>query len=160
VGPPLEPTDLGARDYYNAWIENDGAPFWPFWSHVQSWWDARSLPNVKMLHFANLKADMEGEIRRLAEFLEIEVAPETWPKVVEHSSFTYMKANAAKLAPMIEHVLAGGAQSFINRGDNGRWKDVLSEAEIAKCDRLAAANLTPDCAHWLKTGEMPYEERR
>jgi aryl sulfotransferase len=155
VGPPLTGTDLDVRAYYHQWLDNDAAPFWPFWSHVQSWWDIRHLPNVKLVHFANLKADMAGEIRRIAEFLEIEVAPETWPKVLEHCSFDYMKANARKIAPMIEMVLQGGADSFINRGENGRWRDVLSPAEIDKCDAVAAANLTPDCARWLKTGELP-----
>jgi hypothetical protein len=27
-------------------------------------------------------------------------------------------------------------------------------AKIAKADRFAAEHLTPECAHWLKTGEM------
>ena len=26
---------------------------------------------------------------------------------------------------------------------------------IARCDAVAVRKLTPDCAHWLKTGEMP-----
>ena len=48
----------------------------------------------------------------------------------------------------------GGGGSFINKGTNGRWKDVLSADEIAKADLIAAKNLTPDCAHWLRTGEL------
>jgi hypothetical protein len=31
---------------------------------------------------------------------------------------------------------------------------VLTPAEIARCDEVAAEHLTPECAHWLKTGEM------
>jgi aryl sulfotransferase len=48
-----------------------------------------------------------------------------------------------------------GAKTFFNKGTNGRWKDVLTVEEIAKADEVAARNLTPDCAHWLKTGELP-----
>ena len=155
VGPPLEPTTLDARDYYNLWIEADGAPFWPFWSHIQSWWDVRHLPNVMLVHFAGLKADMAGEARRIAEFLGIEVSPEVWARVLEHSSFDWMKANAERLVPMLDGAMEGGARSFINRGENRRWAEVLSPAEIARCDEIAAANLTPDCAHWLRTGELP-----
>jgi aryl sulfotransferase len=41
-----------------------------------------------------------------------------------------------------------------NKGVNGRWKDVLSSGEIARCDEVAARNLPPECAHWLATGEL------
>jgi aryl sulfotransferase len=41
-----------------------------FWEHVQGWWDIRSLPNVLLVHFANLKADLPSEIRRIARHLE------------------------------------------------------------------------------------------
>jgi len=33
--------------------------------------------------------------------------------------------------------------------------DVVSAEEIAKADEIAAQNLTPDCAHCLKTGGLP-----
>jgi aryl sulfotransferase len=54
----------------------------------------------------------------------------------------------------------GGTQSFINKGTNGRWRDVLSQAEIDKCDQIAARELTPDCAAWLHDGTWPPGERR
>jgi len=41
------------------------------------------------------------------------------------------------------------------KGTNGRWMDVVSAEEIAKADEIAAQNLTPDCAHCLKTGGLP-----
>jgi hypothetical protein len=41
---------------------------------------------------------------------------------------------------------------------NGRWKDVLSPTEIALADEAAGKYLTPDCAHWLMTGELPDRE--
>jgi aryl sulfotransferase len=48
-----------------------------------------------------------------------------------------------------------GAASFFNKGVNGRWRDVLSAEEIARCDAVAAERLSPDSAHWLRTGELP-----
>jgi len=32
---------------------------------------------------------------------------------------------------------------------------VLSPEEIDRCDQVASSKLTPDCAHWLRTGELP-----
>ena len=49
--------------------------------------------------------------------------------------------------------MRAGANNHPNfhKGVNGRWKDVLSPSEIARCDEVAARNLAPDCAHWLAT---------
>ena len=154
VGPPIERPCADVRRYFLDWLDKDGFPFWPFWSNVRSWWDIRALPNVLLVHFNDLKADMPGEIRRIARFLEIEIDETVWPAIVEHCGFEYMKANAAKTAPMAESVFEGGARTFIHKGTNGRWRDVLSADDVRKYEETAARNLTPECARWLATGGM------
>jgi aryl sulfotransferase len=146
LGGPRERVDPDIRRYYHTWLDRDGYPAWPFWPHIQSWWDLRKLPNVRLVHFANLKADLPREIRRIARFLDFAIDEARMPRIVEHCGFDFMKRSQ------------GGdprTGALINVGSNGRWRDVLSPDEIAKCDRIAAANLTPDCAHWLRTGEYP-----
>jgi aryl sulfotransferase len=138
--------------FYDQWIENDGAPYWPFWSNVRSWWDsAHELPNVMLVHHQMLKDDTSGQIRRIADFLDVEIDPAAWPKVLEHCSFHWMKAHKDQLLPTDSFVDKG--ESFMNRGVNGRWRDLLSPEQIARADEVAAIHLTPDCARWLKTGE-------
>ena len=66
VGPPIEPPPADIRQYWRDWMSRDGHPFWPFWENVRSWWQVRKLPNVMLVHFADLKRDMPGEIRRIA----------------------------------------------------------------------------------------------
>ena len=154
VGEPIAPPPATIREYYHDWLDRDGHPFWPFWENVGSWWNARHLPNVLLVHFADLKADMEGEIRRIAGFLGIEVAAKRWPAIVEHCSFDWMKANAAKAAPLGGVFWDGGAETFINKGTNGRWREVLSREESMKYERLALENLGPDCARWLAKGTL------
>src|SRR3546814_8448767 len=73
VGPPIEPPPDSVRQYFHDWLTRDGFPFWPFWENVRSWWAIRHLPNVLLLHFADLKKDMPGEMRRVAAFLDIEI---------------------------------------------------------------------------------------
>ena len=76
VGPPMEPPNQDIRAYYHEWLDRDGHPFWPFWAHVQSWWDARELPNVLLVHFANLKRDLarrDHAHRRLSRHRSVEV---------------------------------------------------------------------------------------
>ncbi|HLF09938.1 MAG TPA: sulfotransferase domain-containing protein [Gammaproteobacteria bacterium] len=158
VGPPLLPPNPDIRAYYHEWLDRDGHPFWPFWSHVQGWWDAQALPNVLLLHFANLKTDLAGEVRRIAEFLEIEVAASTVAQVLHHCGMEHMRRQAANV-DFLNEIFDGGGNTFINKGTNGRWKDVLSPGEIRKCDEIAARALSADCAAWLRTGELPRERK-
>lgn len=153
VGPPLPPADPDPRRYFRTWLDNDGAPFWPFWENIASWWAVRDLPNVKLVHFADLKRDLEGEMRAIADFLEVDVPEDRWPEVVEHCTFDWMKANAPKVAPLGGAVWEGGASTFINKGVNGRWRDVLTAQDSLDYERLALEKLGPDCAQWLATGE-------
>ncbi len=91
VGPPISRPGAEVYRYFLEWLDRDGYPFWPFWEHTRSWWAIRNQPNVRTIHFASLKADMQREIRGIAEFLEIPVDPSRWDAIVEHCSFDYMK---------------------------------------------------------------------
>ena len=147
--------DPDIRSYFRTWLEADGAPFWSYRENIASWWEARNLPNVLMVHFAALKADLEGEMRRIASFLGCAIAEDAWPAILEHCSFDYMKTHAESVAPLGGAIFEGGAKTFINKGVNGRWRDVLSPEESAAYERKMAETLGPDCAHWLATGELP-----
>ena len=153
VGPPMPRPDPDIRSYFRHWLENDGAPFWAYWENIATWWAARDVPNVKLVHFNALKADLEGEMRRIAAFLECQIPEDRWPAILEHCSFDYMKTHAENVAPMGGAIFEGGATTFINKGVNGRWRDVLSGDEIAAYEAKALAELGPECAHWLATGE-------
>jgi aryl sulfotransferase len=153
VGPPIDKPDPDVRSYFRTWLARDGFPIWSFWENITSWWAARDLPNVRLVHFANLKADLPGQMKEIAAFLEIDVPEARWPAIVEHCSFEYMKSHAAAAAPLGGAIFDGGAETFINKGTNGRWRDVLSAEESAAYEAMALEKLGPECAHWLATGE-------
>ncbi len=154
VGPPMEKPVDSIREYYHNWLEKDGYPWWSIWDNVSSWWNIRQLPNLLLVHFSALKKDMGGEIRRIAKFLDIPIDESKWDLILKHCSFDYMKANAAKSVPLGGMFWEGGAQTFIHKGQNGRWRDVLSEEESMKYEKMAVEKLGADCAQWLKNGEM------
>ncbi len=66
-----------------------------------------------------------------------------------------MKDHADALSPLLKDAFQGGGKSFVYKGTNGRWRDTLTPADIEKYENLASKNLTPECAHWLATGELP-----
>ncbi|MDQ2694039.1 MAG: sulfotransferase domain-containing protein, partial [Pseudomonadota bacterium] len=152
-GPPIGRPPASLRQYYHDWLDQDGYPFWSFWENVRSWWDIRHLPNVLLLHYATLKQDLPGQIRRIADFLAIPIDETRWDAILEHCSFDYMKRHAARSAPLGGICWEGGAQTFIHKGTNGRWRDVLTPEESLKYEQLARQQLGGACAHWLATGE-------
>jgi aryl sulfotransferase len=156
VGPPIAPHNMDVRAYYHHFLDAGHppgfAPYVDFWPHVQGAWNIRHVPNLLLVHYANLKADLRGEIERIAHFLDVDVADALWPRVLKHCSLEHMRELASR-SEMLDQMFEGGGRTFINKGTNGRWRDVLSAEEIAKADETAARNLSPDCAHWLETGE-------
>jgi aryl sulfotransferase len=153
VGPPIEPPPAHIRQYWRDWLDRDGYPFWPFWENVRTWWAIRHLPNVLFVHFTNLKRDMPGEMRRIAGFLGIPIDESRWGDIVEYCSFDWMKRHATKSVPAGGAFWDAGAEVFINKGVNGRWRDVLTAAESAEYEARATTELGPECARWLATGE-------
>jgi aryl sulfotransferase len=153
VGPPLEPPTDDIREYWHTWLAKDGFPYWSLWENVRSWWAIRDLPNVLMVHFDVLKRNMPEEMRRIAKFLEIPIDESKWPMIVEHCTFDWMKENGEKIVPLGGVLWKGGTKTFINKGTNGRWKETLSAEESAEYEARALAELGPECARWLATGE-------
>jgi aryl sulfotransferase len=64
-----------------------------------------------------------------------------------------VKANPEKVVdPLYDVIFKGGGDTFIHKGTNGRWKDVLDEEALGLYHRAMAATLPPDCARWLEEG--------
>jgi aryl sulfotransferase len=135
------------------WLEHDSYPNWSFWDYYRTWFDARHLPNLKLIHFANLLADLPGQIEGIAEFLGVDLAPDAVHAIADHCSFANMRRLALERSGMLQTFKQGGA-SFFHKGTNGRWRDVLTDEDQAYLASHIARRLTPDCAHWLATGQM------
>lgn len=148
--PPFERPSGSVREFFNQWLDAGGINSHPiFWETVKSWWNFRELPNVLLLHFNELKNDLPGQIRRIADFLDIPVDPDKWDAIVAHCGFEYMRANSETLLARFRFK---SQKSFFHKGVNKRWQDVLSDAENRRYEELAKERLGEDCAHWLLTG--------
>jgi len=159
VGDTLPPAPEDIHDFWRHWIsrgsfawETDG---WPYWSHlanVQSWWNFRHLPNIRLFHYTDMLSDTEREVRRIAAFLEIDVPEQAWDGIIKAVSFAEMKRQGGLYAPEGGQLWKGGAETFMHKGTNNRWRDVLSDEELALYDAACKRALTPDCREWLENG--------
>jgi aryl sulfotransferase len=68
--PPGDPRELWRSWSMSGWFpwEPDGWPYWSHSHHISSWWELRRRPNVLLVHFNDLLADLSGEMGRVAAF--------------------------------------------------------------------------------------------
>lgn len=161
VGPPLPPCPGDIREFWHMFInrgwfdwESEGYPHWSNLRHVQTWWLERAQPNVLFVHHSDLLADLAGEIRRIATFLAIDCPPDILAGVTDLVSFVSMKRDAEALDPGAAFPFKGGAKTFFNKGTNGRWRAVLTDADVKMYDAAAQRELSADCRSWLENGRL------
>jgi len=154
---PYPPISIKA--FWHSWLnrglfkwENNGWPYWSYFSNIESWWRYRNLENILYVHFNDLLSDPMGEIRRVAEFLDIRVSDLQLAKIVDAVTFTKMKNEGEMYAPNGGKFLKNGANSFFHRGTSGQWKGVLSDSDLSKYELLARSLLSGDCRRWLEYG--------
>lgn len=159
VGAPFPRFVDDTKATWRDWItkggfdwESDGYPMWSHLGYALTFWKFRHLPNIMMLHYADLLADLDGEMRRIAAYLDIEVPDDLWPDMVKRCTFSEVKKDPGKVVgENISFAFKGGGDNFINKGTNGRWVDVLDDEDLALYDQ-AMAKLPRDYAAWLQNG--------
>jgi hypothetical protein len=57
----------------------------------------RHEPNIIVVHYNHLSADLDGQMRRLTEWLGIAVPQEHWPSLVRAATFERMRAGADRM---------------------------------------------------------------
>ena len=134
------------RSYFHYWLQENN-----FFDVAASYWALRGKPNLLFTHYNDLKADLEGEMRRVAAFLDIDVEESKWPAVVERCTFESMHNSETKIADF-DQLFEGGVKGFIFKGTNGRWRDVLTEDDVAAYHARIAELLPPDAAKWVEGG--------
>jgi aryl sulfotransferase len=160
TGPELPRCPATPREMWPRWIgegwfewEPDGWPFWSHHHHLSTWWEFRAVPNILFVHFGDLKAEPEVEIRRIAAFCDIDIDERMWPSIVASVGLDAMREEAHNRGghEQMSLVFEGGADRFFYKGDNGRWRNVLTDDDLAQYD-AAAATLDPSLRRWLEGG--------
>jgi hypothetical protein len=117
--------------------------------HVGDAWSRRATaPNVVLVHYADLLANLPGEMAKLASRLEIEVSAERLRVLAEAATFAQMRARSSELSPNRLGVLKDDA-AFFRSGRSGAGRELLSAEELASYDARVAALADPELVAWL-----------
>jgi aryl sulfotransferase len=155
---PYPTFPASAREYFRMWLSEgigdtgDGTPFLSYFEFENTYWRERRRKNLLMVHYRDLKADLAGEMRRIAGFLDIAIADPIFPDLVQAASFEHMRRVGDQLMPRVMKTFEGGAERFFYKGENDRWRGVLSEDDLALYDRKMRASFSPACVAWLERG--------
>lgn len=145
------------HDWLMAWVEDDDDPREQLDSlpgvllHLRDAWSRRERPNVILLHYDDLRSDLDGQMRSLAARLGIDVPSQTWPDLVTAAGFDSMRGDPGLNAPNPVGVLKDPA-AFFRRGTSGAAEEVLSAAEVDRYRRRVATLGPPDLLEWLHRG--------
>ena len=131
----------------------DGAPFGlPALYMLETYWRFRHLPNLLFLHYADLTRNLEGEMRRAAAFLEIEVEEAAWPPLVAAASFKGMKDRANETAPDADLGEWRSPADFFRAARIGAWRTGLSPDNQALYEAVNSKRLDPEMKSWAEHG--------
>jgi len=121
-------------------------------THLSVCWARRDLPNVELFHYDDLLRDLPGQMRRLADALDIDMTDERIAELAAAATFAAMRSSAEQVAPNADISLWRNTQEFFHRGTSGQWREVFSEDDLLAYDKRIAALAPPDLAAWLHDG--------
>jgi aryl sulfotransferase len=167
-GPPASPPAVvpTLEDRFWGWIGDPtpavekGSSLLSTLHHFDTALRSRDWPNVVVMHYGDLKIDLEGEMRHLAARLEIEVPEQNWPALVEAASFDRMRGRANELAPNANQNVWKDPAQFFHSGTGGHWREFFGDTGQqryeARLSELAGPCVT-DWAHygWLGGDRSP-----
>jgi aryl sulfotransferase len=135
----------------HSWME-DGFPTGSVFHAARAVWPYRRLENLHLLHYRDLRCDLEAEMRRLADFLGIRVSHDCWPALVSAAGFPAMRARADEVAPGAHLGDWTSNHAFFKCARLDEWRDVLTAENQALYEELAPQRGPPALRAWLEGG--------
>jgi hypothetical protein len=122
--------------------------------HLDTGWQRRRDANVALFHYADLRADLAGELLRLARVLGIPCSLERARKLAAEASMARMRERSAIDGPSASLGFWKDARDFFRSGGSGEWRERLSAADLAAYEARVAQLVGPDLAAWSHGGRL------
>lgn len=163
-GPPVLP-ESEVEGFWR-WVDDPSPPaeaahgsLWGTFHHLDTFFRCRAASprgrqNVILLHFDQLKADLEGQMRRLAGRLGIEVPEDRWPELVQAATFEQMRRRADEVVPDSTHRVWRDNRRFFNRGTSGQWRELLDESGLRRYEARVRQIAGPELSDWAHQGPI------
>jgi hypothetical protein len=150
--PPESPPDDPVERFWFWTMGEDFRGLARTLQHIQTFWDYRDRPNVALFHYSDYKADLPGQLARLAGVLGIERSPERISELADAATFANMKSRATDFVPNADIGLWHSPEGFFHRGTSGQWRELIDEDGLDRYWERVNALVGPDVAAWAHNG--------
>jgi aryl sulfotransferase len=154
-----QPRPDSERDRFWQWVDDEtpstqvGSSLRRTAEHLQTFRDATDKLDVVSLHYDDLKADLEGQMRQLAARLGIHVDEPLWPRLVHAATFESMRRRADTAVPGgPEHWIDPAA--FFSRGTSGQWCTLLDGTDLARYAARVRTLASDDLVDWVHSAPI------
>lgn len=104
-----------------------------WFKHVADWVKNENRYKIHYVYYQDLITDKEKVVKEIAAFLGVNVSAETLARVLEKTSFQYMKANERKFGEQPDRRIF---DQFIRRGELNTGKDQFNKEQVAAYNEL------------------------
>jgi len=140
------PAPQSFEQHVEQWLD-----FAAWYRNVKSWWPYFDHKKVLWLRYQDMKADLPATLDRIIDFLQWSITPQQKQRVLEYSSFAWMKAHDEKFSNQ------GGAGKpvfkpgkFVRQGTVGGYRELMTPAQETRILDKAAETLAPECLAFLE----------
>ena len=102
-------------------------------------------PNLLIVCYEEIHKDPHKQIRRIAEFLGVDLTPELVDSIAEQTLFKNMKKNPAANMHWTDRYREDEHGKFMRKGKVGDWRNHFTEEQSARMDALIAERIPSDC---------------
>ena len=96
--------------------------------------------------------DLAGTFAEVSKLLGISHSAEIMDRLVQAATFRNMKDNAERFAPSGGKGFFKSDSEFFHSGSSGKWRDQLTDSQLAAYGAIMDAELSRDDREWLEYG--------
>ena len=115
---------------------------------AQSAWERRDRPNVCLLHYADMRTDIEGAMRAIADTAGIDASDARLAELAAHAGIDRMRARGGDLAPNTKGIFTDPV-AFFRSGTGGEWREQISDAQHERYWERVRELCDDDLSAWL-----------
>lgn len=127
-------SNVSFDDFHKKVMRNKDEVFYGLWeTHLENWLSKRDELNMLVLNYETMKGNPRSEIKRIANFLDLDITQEQIEDVAEKTTIAYMMKEANVIADE-----SGVTSSVLRKGIVGDWENhFVDKSEAEKMAKIA-----------------------
>lgn len=148
--PGVAHSDVSFEIYFNLFLDGR-VTYGDYFDHLLQSWSHKDDPNVLFIVYEDMKKDVRPMIRRVADFLGVELTDELLERIATITSFDYLK-KAQYNEKLSQKIAVHGLhpRQVVHKGVVGEWRKIMSEEQSRRLEaRFREATQNVQCLSTL-----------